>query len=202
MGHFGQDKKTRSLLDSTTGTIVLMSIKSIQCLSLYWFVLGQNQLMKCFSGLSIISFIFDLLEILFSVLNHIQLWNHILFYYMVSQSTITFGIKSTLFTLCLCMKLILAHYKYIWCFILYTSYAIGYGCFFERHLRWFNRWTMSNLIHNAYNLWVTRNRIRKRFQVRKSLSLIVVKGLAKGQGEGNVLPHAGQGLAEVQELWK
>ena len=39
---------------------------------------------------------------LLSVPKHIQLWNHMVFYYMGSQSTITFGIKSILFTLCLC----------------------------------------------------------------------------------------------------
>ena len=31
-------------------------------------------------------------------------------------------------------------------------------------------------------------------------SQIEVKGFAKGQGEENGLPHAGQGLAEVQVL--
>ena len=36
--------------------------------------------------------------------------------------------------------------------------------------------------------------------MKKIGSQIEVKGLAKGQGEGNGLPHAGQGLAEVQVL--
>ena len=141
----------------------MTSIKGIQSLSLNWFVFGQNPLMMCFSGLSKISYIFDLLEILLSVSNHIQLWNHMVFYYLGSQSTIPFGIKSTLFTLCICMKLILAHYRCIWCFILYTSY----GCFFEVHLRWFNRWPVCSLFHNAYNLWVTRNITRKWVQMKK-----------------------------------
>ena len=122
--------------DSITWSTVLISMKGIHSMSLYWFGFGQNPLMMCFSGLIIIIYIFDLLEILLSVSNHIQLWSHMVLYYMGSQSTIIFGIKSTLFTLCLRMKLILAHYSYIWCFILYTSY----GCFFEGHLRWFNRY--------------------------------------------------------------
>ena len=112
---------------STNWTIVLTSIKGIQSLSFYGLVFGQKPLMMCFSGLSMISDIFSLLKILFSFSNHIHLWNHMVFYYMGSQSTMTLGIKSTLFTLCLCMKLILAHYIYIWYFIVYTSY----GCFFE-----------------------------------------------------------------------
>ena len=36
--------------------------------------------------------------------------------------------------------------------------------------------------------------------MKKIGSQIEVKGLAKGQGEGNGLPHAGQGLVEVQVL--
>ena len=128
---------------------------------------------------------------------HIQLWNHILFYYRVSQSTITFRIKSTLFTLCLCMKCILAQYKYIWCFILYTSYE----CFLEGHIRWFNTWPVYSLFHNTYNLWVTRNRNRNGDHVKKIGSQIEVRGFSEGQGEENGLPHAGQGLAEVQVLW-
>ena len=103
--------------------------------------------MMCFSGLSIISYIFDLLEILLSVSNHIQLWNHLVLYHMGSQSAITVGIKSTLFTLCLWIKLTLAHYRYICCFIFYTFY----GCFFEGYLRWFHRWPVCSLFHKAYN---------------------------------------------------
>jgi hypothetical protein len=45
-----------------------------------------------------------------------------------------------------------------------------------------------------------RNRIRKGVLVKKIGSQIEVKCLAGGQGEGNGLPYAGQGLAEVQVL--
>ena len=41
--------------------------------------------------------------------------------YMVSQFTITFGIKSTLFPFCFCRKVTLVHFMYIGCFILDTS---------------------------------------------------------------------------------
>ena len=61
---------------------------------------------------------------------------------------------------------------------------------------------MRSLFNYAYNLWVTNNVIRKGVQVKKIGSQIEVKGLAKGQGEGNGLPRAGQGLAEVQVLWQ
>ena len=61
------------------------------------------------------------------------------------------------------MKLILTHYRYIWRFIVYTSY----GFFFDGHLRWFNKWPMCSLFHNVYNLWVTRNIITKGVQVKK-----------------------------------
>ena len=54
--------------------------------------------------------------------------------------------------------------------------------------------------HNVYNLCVTRNIIRKGVHVKKIGAQIEVKGGAKGQGEVNGLPHAGQGLAKVQIL--
>ena len=59
---------------------------------------------------------------------------------------------------------------------------------------------MCSLFHHVYNLCVTRNIIRKGVQVKKIGAQIEVKGGAKGQGEGNGLPHAGQGLAKVQVL--
>ena len=54
-----------------------------------------------------------------------------------------FGIKSTLFTLCLRIKLMLVPYRYVGCFIGYTSY----GCLFDGHLRWFNRRPVCSLFH-------------------------------------------------------
>ena len=125
-------------------------IKGIPSLCLCWFVVvEQRPPTMWFSELSIIFFfnfkflIFLIsLKILPSVSNYIQLWNGMVFHYMGSQSTITFGIKATLFTLCLCMKLILVPYRYIWCLILYTSY----GRFFDGHVRWFNRWPVTMLI--------------------------------------------------------
>ena len=42
--------------------------------------------------------------------------------------------------------------------------------------------------------------IRKVVRVKKIGAQIEVKGGTKGQGEAKGLPHAGQGLAEVQVL--
>ena len=115
---------------------------------LFWHVSNNPDI--CWNiAVSIISYIFDLPEIWLSVWSQIQLWNHIVFYYLGSQFSITFGIKSTLITFCLCMKLIISHYRYEWCLMLYISYGC---CFFEGHLRWFNRWPVCICFHKAYNL--------------------------------------------------
>ena len=95
----------------------------------------------------------------------------------VLYSQFTFWIISTRFTLYLCKKFILTHYRYIWCFIVYTSY----GCFFEGHLRWFNRWPMWNLFHNVYNLCVIWTFIRKGVQVKKIGAQIEVESITNGQ---------------------
>ena len=106
-----------------------------QCIKMLFWHVSNNPDICWKIAVSIISYIFDLPEIWLSVSSQIQLWNHIVFYYFGSQFSIPFGIKSTLITFCLCMKLIISHYRYEWCLILYTSYGC---CFFEGHLRWFN----------------------------------------------------------------
>ena len=59
---------------------------------------------------------------------------------------------------------------------------------------------MCGVFHNVYELCVTRKIIRKGVQVKKIGAQIELKGGAKGQGEGNGLIHASQGLATVQLL--
>ena len=49
------------------------------------------------------------------------------------------------------------------CFFSYTSYS----CFFQGHFLWFYRWPVCRFFHIACNLWVTRNIIRKKVQVKK-----------------------------------
>ena len=44
------------------------------------------------------------------------------------------------------------------------------------------------------------NIIRKKVRVKKFCAQIEIECRAKGQGERNGLPHAGQGLAKVQLL--
>ena len=60
--------------------------------------------------------------------------------------------------------------------------------------------TYVDSLDELYNLWVTRNIIEKVVQVKKIGAKIEVEYRAKGQGEGNGLPHAGQDLAKVQVL--
>ena len=50
---------------------------------------------------------------------------------IISNISLFVKIHSAVFTLFLCMKLILVFNRYIWCFIVYTSY----GCFCDVHLR-------------------------------------------------------------------
>ena len=94
----------------------------------------QNSLMMFFSGLVITSYIFDLSEMFdFCFERHSVVKSYgVLFYgFLIHRVYIFFNIKSTMFTLCLCLKLILTHYRYIWCFIVYAFY----GCFFDGHVR-------------------------------------------------------------------
>ena len=147
--------------------------------------------MMFLSGLSITSYIFDWSENLISVTKYIQLC----FIIWVLNLQQLFRIKSTLFTIFSCMKLILTYYRYIWCFIVYTSY----GCFFEGHLRWFNRWLMCSLFHNVYNL-ESQGTSLEGVQVKKFGAQIKVKDGAMCQGEGNGLPMLA-GAWQKSEYW-
>jgi hypothetical protein len=151
----------------------------------------QNPLMMFFSGLFITSYIFDFSEKNFYVSNHILLC----FIIWVLNLQQLFRLKSTLFTVFSCMKLILTHYRSIWCFIVYTSY----GCFFEGHLRWFNRWPLCSLFHNVYNLRVTRNIIRGGSS-EEVWCPDLGKGWSQGSGRRKWTAHAGQGLVKVRVL--
>ena len=91
---------------------------------------------------------------------------------MGSQNTITFGIKSTMFTLFYSQSLSLfptCIYGTSLCTLPMVVYLIG---------------TSGDSIYEpcAHNLWVTRNIIRKRVQVKKIGAQIDVDCWAKGQG--------------------
>ena len=95
-----------------------MSIKGIQSLSLCWFVFWAEPTYIVFlctfnDIFARFTYFIRLGPLLFVSKTH----SVVILYgvsYMGSQSTITFGIKSTMFTLSFCMKVILAHYRYIW----------------------------------------------------------------------------------------
>jgi hypothetical protein len=59
------------------------------------------------------------------------------------------------------------------------------------------RGTFGDSIDDLCVVFFTRLIIRKGVQVKKIYSQIEVKCLAKGPGDGNGMPHAGQGLTEV-----